>query len=164
MRCQDIERLMLEVGDRELTGKEKDLLERHLARCAACASFGGFLGELEFIGQDVQGPALPSELEKRVRLACHEELGSRVQGRKRRSRSVPSAGVPWAIWAALAALIILTLCFLIPGIEAFRQEQKITLEGVLALLLVFQNALMLFFTPVIMRRRRFSGPASGHWT
>lgn len=155
---------MIEAGERELAREERLLLERHLARCVACASFGNFLNELEFSVHDVPGPALPSELENRVRLACHEELESKVQGRRKRSRSAPSAGVPWAIWAALVALTVLTLSFLIPGVEAFRQEQKITLEAVVALLLVFQNALMLFFAPVIMRRRRFSGPASGHWS
>jgi hypothetical protein len=57
---------------------------------------------------------------------------------------------------ALLVLTGLTLCFLIPGLEEFRQSQKLTLGTALVLLVILQNALMLFFTPLLMRRGRFS--------
>jgi DNA-directed RNA polymerase specialized sigma24 family protein len=63
---------------------------------------------------------------------------------------------PWPIWAALAVLTGLTLCFLIPGLAGFRQSQKLTLETALVLLVILQNALMLFFAPLLMRRGRLS--------
>jgi hypothetical protein len=50
----------------------------------------------------------------------------------------------------------LTLCFLIPGLEEFGQSQKLTLGTALVLLVILQNALMLFAAPLLMRRGRLS--------
>jgi anti-sigma factor RsiW len=161
MRCQDIERLILDADERELSQEERRSIEQHLDQCAACGSFRDLWEDLQASFQKAPAPGLPSGLEERVRLACHEELSSRLQRRTRRARSTTSAAVPWPIWAALAVLTVLTAVFLVPGIEEFLQNQKATLEAVLVLGLILQNALMLFFAPVIIRRRRVSRAGLG---
>lgn len=161
MRCQDIERLILDAGERELSPEERLALEQHLAQCPACASHRDLWKDLHLSLQKAPSPALSPELEERVRLACHEELNSRLQRQTRRERSTPSPPVPWPIWAALAALTVLTAGFLIPGLEEFLQKQSFSLRTVLALILILQNALTLFFVPIIMRRRYVSQPALG---
>lgn len=153
MRCQDIERLMFEASERELSRGEQLAVDRHLARCAACASFRNYWEEIQFSLQSASEPKLPSGLEERVRLACHEELNSKLRRLTWPALRTPSAPVPWPIWAALAALIILTLAFLIPGIEEFLEKQSFSLRTDFVLVLILQNALMLFFAPIIMRSR-----------
>jgi predicted anti-sigma-YlaC factor YlaD len=144
MRCQDIERLILEAEERELSREERIAVDDHLNHCAECAGFRDFQKELRLSLQNVPAQRLSSELDNKVRLICHTEL--------RRE----STGVPWVIWAALVVLTLLTIDFLIPRIERFWQDQKITLETALVLVLLLQNALMLFFAPVIMRGKRVS--------
>jgi len=153
MRCQDIARLMLEASERELDREERLAVDRHLAQCAACASLRDYWKEVQFSLQNEPVPSLPFALEERVRLACHEELNSKLHLQTRPALRAPSAPVPWPIWAALAALILLTLAFLIPCIEEFLEKQSFSLRTVLVLVLILQNSLMLFFAPVIMRRR-----------
>lgn len=156
MRCQDFERLMLESRDRELLGEERLAQEEHLGSCPRCTSFRSFWGDLKSCLREATEPALPAEVSENVRLRCHAELESRSRSRTGRDQERCPAAVPWPILAALVLLTGLTIIFLIPAIEEFRQAQKVTVETVLVFMVVLQNALMLFFAPVLMRRSRFS--------
>ena len=155
MRCQDVERLILESGEKDLSREERLSLKLHLDQCPSCASFGGLWEDMKINFERSPGPKLPADLEQKVRLTCQAELKARLQGRTRHeASSAPCTRVPWPIWAAFVVLTALTLCFLIPGIEEFIKNQEITAETVWGLVLILQNALVLFFIPVIMRRRR----------
>jgi len=156
MRCQDFERLMLESDDRELLREERPALEEHLEGCSKCAAFRSFRGSLREQLREAAGPALPDELSDRVRLRCRAELDSLARTRAGQDFGRRPAAVPWPIWAALLVLTGLTLVFLVPGLEEFRQSQKLTLGAIVALLVILQNALMLLCTPLLMRRGRLS--------
>ena len=161
MRCQDIERLIMENDERDLSQEERLAIEQHLAQCPACAGYRDLWEGMPGSLRKVALPELPAELERRVRLACHEEINTRFRRQTRPRRSASSASVPWPIWAALAVLTVLTAAFLVPGIEKFLEEQSFSLEAVLVLGIILQNALMLFFAPIVMRRRRFLRSAVG---
>jgi hypothetical protein len=155
MRCQDFERLILESGDRELSREEQHSINDHLARCASCSGFREFWLTLQLPIQSSPAADLPPDLDDKVRLICHDAIRSR--NAKRHSQldaSRESASVPWAIWAALSVLTVLTLAFLLPEILDFWKNQELTPGFVLALVLILQNALALFFVPVIVRRRQ----------
>jgi anti-sigma factor RsiW len=156
MRCQDIERLILDVGERDLNPEERVALEHHLARCPACAGFKDLWEDIHVSLHKAPSPGLSSEIEERVRLVCHQELDSKFQRQTQEARSAPAAPVPWPIWAALAALTVLTAGFLIPGLEEFLQKKSFSLRTVLTFVLILQNAVTLFFVPIIMRGRRIS--------
>jgi len=158
MRCQDFERLILEAGEKKLGPEERLALEQHLDRCPACARLRDLWGDLHLSFQKTPSLPLSPELEQKVRLACHEELGAKPMRRARTRRSRAGVHVPWPIWVALAVLTVLTAAFLVPGVGGFLRDQKVTLEAVLVLGIILQNALTLFFAPVIMRRRRPSRP------
>lgn len=165
MRCQDVERLILEASERELSAEDELAVEQHLAKCVGCAGFAGFWKELHAASQEQALPKLAPQLEERVRLRCRVELKAELKSRLRPeplpplypAPSRPSAPVPWPVWAALAVLTVLTLSFLIPGIEEFLQEQKFSALSILLFVLLLQNALALFFIPLLMRQRRFHG-------
>jgi len=156
MRCQDFERLMLESRDRDLLREERLALEEHLESCPGCTSFRSFWGDLKSCLREATGPALPAEVSENVRLRCHAEIESLSRPLAARDSGRGPASIPGPILAALLVLTGLTAIFLIPAIEEFRQAQKVTVETVLVFMVVLQNALMLFFAPVLMRRSRFS--------
>jgi len=156
MQCQDLERLMLESGERELLREERRAVDEHLETCPDCAAFRGFWGGLRSCLREAAGPTLSVELADNVRLRCHAELDSLSRGRAGRGFGRRPAAVPWPILAALLVLTGLTIVFLIPGLEEFRQSQKLTLGTALVLLVILQNALMLVAAPLLMRRGRLS--------
>lgn len=156
MRCQDFERLMLELGERELLREERLALDEHLETCPGCAAFRSFRGDIRRYLQEAAGPALSDELSDSVRLRCRAELDSLSRTPAGQDSGRRPAAVPWPIWAALLVLTGLTVLFLIPGLEEFRQSQELTLGTVLVLLVILQNALMLLCAPLLMRRGRLS--------
>jgi len=147
---------MLESGERELLREEKLALEEHLESCPGCTAFQSFRGSLRRQLREATGPVLSDELSDSVRLRCRAELDSLARTRAGQDFRKNPAAVPWPIWAALLVLTGLTVVFLIPGLEQFRRSEELTLGTALVLLVILQNALMLFFAPLLMRRGRLS--------
>jgi anti-sigma factor RsiW len=152
MRCQDVERLILET--RELDGRERAAVEAHQAQCSKCASFGAFWQGLHAGFGKAPAAKLPADLAERVRLAAHAKILVRPGGRAARARKETRPAVPGFIWAAFAAITVLTLGFLIPGVQDFVENQKLTLGTALVLILLLQNTLTLLLAPVVLRRPR----------
>ena len=155
MRCQDFERLMLEAKEREPLREERIALEKHLEDCPACARFGAFWEGLQKTGLgNLPRIELSAEFSEKTRLRCRAELDSLAfrPGTLKPERR-PGAP-PWPILAALLVLTGLTVIFLIPSVEAFFKTQRVTVEAILVFVVVLQNAMMLLFAPVLLRRGR----------
>lgn len=146
MRCQDVERLMLEKSERERSLEERRVLEAHLEGCPDCAAFRDFREGLWVAREKAPVPELDADQAENVRLRCHAELAQKS--------SIPLAGVPWSIWAAFGILTVITLGFFIPQTLDFFSTKEFTPAMVLLLAILLQNAVMLFFAPVVIRRRR----------
>lgn len=152
MRCQDAERLMIESSEREWSRGTRRALEAHLDSCPDCAAFRDFRVGLRSAREKMSVPEPGAELVERVRRRCQAELFQKPSDRP--------ATVPWSIWVAFAVLTVITLGFFIPQIQEFFATQEFTPAIGLMLLVLLQNAVMLFFAPVIMRRQRLG---RGEW-
>lgn len=152
MRCQDAERLMLETSEKERAPKQRLALKTHLESCPDCAAFQDFRVKLRSAWKEAPVSQLDPGLVERTRALCHSEL---TQASARRS-----APVPWSIWAAFGILTVITLGFFIPQILDFFVTKEFTPAMGLLLAILLQNAGMLFFAPVIMRRHRID---HGDW-
>jgi anti-sigma factor RsiW len=145
MRCQDVERLMIETTEEERSSEQRPALESHLETCPACSAFRDFRNTLRSALENTTAPDLDADLAERVRLRCHAGLAQ--------ESSRKQAGVPWSIWAAFGVLTVITLGFFIPQITEFFATREFTAEIGLLLFIILQNAVMLFFAPIIMRRQ-----------
>ncbi|MGB7295782.1 MAG: zf-HC2 domain-containing protein [Candidatus Aminicenantales bacterium] len=137
---------MLETSEREWSLEERRVLEAHLKTCPECAAFRDFWESVRAARGKASTSELSAELAEKVRLRCHAELG-------RKSPSRP-AGVPWPIWTAFGVLTVITIGFFIPQIQEFFTTREFTPSVGLLLIVILQNAVMLFFAPVVMRHRR----------
>ena len=99
--------------------------------------------------QDVPIPLPSDEFFEQTRSLCHARL-------KRSS-------IPKFIWAAFAALLFLTGILMLPLGREIGLDQPLSLPTIGVLILVLQNLLMLFFTPVLINKFRFrkKGPLNG---
>ena len=154
--CRDIERLILDREEAAFGAGDERLVRSHLRVCARCRDFEaarvGMHGELS----TMVWPSLPAELDRRVlRLGRSALAGA---GAKKGTASLPAP-----VLAALAVIIVLitlwssvTLADVGPG----QVLADLPLPAKAALLLIAQNAFMLFFTPVILRAVRPSAESS----
>ena len=105
------------------------------------ASLEEDLGEIRAHFQEAPIPMPSDEFFERTRSLCHARLVR------------PS--IPKIIWVAFAALLILTGTLMLPLAREIGLDQPLSLPTVGVLILILQNLLMLFFTPVLIQKVRF---------
>jgi len=154
LRCRDVERLLLEREDGAFAAGEERLVEEHLRACAGCR---GFTADRALIRGELTGvrwPEPPAELVSRTRRML------RRRGPER-ATAVPPA---WVL-ISLAAVTIITALWLAVSLADVTPDMTLAdlpLAALGAVLIIVQNAVMLFCAPVVLRafRMRRSGPES----
>lgn len=96
------------------------------------------LREIRSYLQEIPIPMPSDEFFEKTRSLCHAKLGR--------------ASIPKFIWAAFAALLFLTGTLMLPLGREIGLNQPLSLPTVGILILVLQNLLMLFFTPVLIQK------------
>ena len=153
MRCKDIERLIIDSSDEVLSLEELSAIEEHVAHCALCARFQEDLEKIRIGVKAMPQPPLPPDLAQKTRVRCHAEISRRPAAASKIARLVPSYPIPKYVWAVLLFLIFLTVVVIVPELTKIRWDQSLTFTSVAALSIIIQNALMLLFAPILIRRR-----------
>lgn len=99
------------------------------------------LSEIRTHLQEVPTLEPSDEFFEQTRSLCHAKLGR--------------SSIPKFIWAAFGALLILTGILMLPLAREIGLDQPLSFPVIGVLILVLQNLLMLFFTPVLIQKFRF---------
>ena len=153
MRCKDIERLIVASSDEELSPEEVKVVEEHLADCAQCAQLRDDLKKIWMDMKAMPKPVLPPELAEKTRQRCYAELKKQFEARKSALLAPPSP-IPIYVWAVLIVVTILTMFITIPVISEIKLDESMTFKSAAVLTLIIQNAVMLFFAPILIRKYR----------
>ncbi len=154
MQCKDIQRLIIVSSEEELSPEESKAVEQHLEHCAHCARLRDELEKIRLGITTMPQPALPPDLAQKTRQRCFDEMRLKPAPAKRAFSRIRSYPVPKYVWAALIPLVILTVLLIAPVIKEIRLGESLTFESAAALTLLIQNAAMLFFAPILIRRYR----------
>lgn len=161
MKCKDIERLVIESSKDELSAKDLSRIKQHLLHCSKCAQLEDDLKKIRVFLKKTVRPTPPAELVRQTQLMCHTEIKALKAGVKKISGLSSSRLIPKYIWAALASLTTLTVILLSPLLTEFNLERPLSFQTVVVLFLMIQNAGMLFFTPVLIRKYRSTNRSLG---
>ena len=153
MRCKDIERLIIDSSEEDLSQEELTAIETHVARCALCARFQEDLEKIRMGIKVMPQPVIPPDLAQKTRLRIHTEMGREPAAATKIDQLTPSEPIPKYVWVALLPLIILTVILIVPIFKEIRLDQTLTFASVVALTIIIQNAVMLLFAPILIRRR-----------
>jgi hypothetical protein len=96
------------------------------------------LNEILTYLQQAPLPMPSDEFFEKTRSLCHVRLGR--------------SPIPKFIWAAIAILLILTGILMLPLAKEIGLDQPLSLPTIGVLILVLQNLLMLFFTPILIQK------------
>jgi anti-sigma factor RsiW len=154
MQCKDIERLIIVSSEEELSPEESKAVEQHLEHCAHCARLRDDLEKIRLGITTMPKPLLPPDLAQKTRQRCLDEIRLQPALAKRVFSRIRSYPIPKYVWASLVPLIIFTVLLIAPVIKEIRLEESLTFESAAALALLIQNAAMLFFAPILIRRYR----------
>ena len=154
MKCKDIERLVIESSKDELSAEDLSRIKQHILHCSKCVQLEDDLKKIRTFLKKTVRPAPPVELVRKTQLICHAEIKAFKAGVKKNSGLSSSRLIPKYMWAALIMLITLTVILFSPLLTEFNLEPPLSFQAVVVLFLMIQNAGMLFFTPVLIRKYR----------
>jgi hypothetical protein len=154
MRCQDIERLIVDASGGGLNQEEVGAIEAHISSCEKCARLYEELEGIRVCLRNSSKPELPDALAQKTQELCYAEIESLRHALHEAERRIRNHSIPKLIWAAIASLIVITGFLSFPLIRDIELEQSFSFPAVVVLFLIVQNAAMLFFTPVILRKFR----------
>jgi anti-sigma factor RsiW len=154
MQCKDIERLIIVSSEEELSPEESKVMEQHLEHCAHCARLRDELEKIRLGIATMPKPVLPPDIAQKTWQRCLDEMRLQPAPTKRVFSRIGSYPIPKYVWAALVPLIIFTVLLIAPVIKEIRLDESLTFESAAALALLIQNAAMLFFAPILIRRYR----------
>ena len=154
MKCKDIERLVIESSKDEWSTEELSQIKQHTQHCLKCARLEDDLKKIRIFLTKKADSAPPDELVRKTRLMCHAEIKAVKAGVTKISRLSSYRLVPKHIWAALVSLILLTVVLLTTLLTDFNLEPPLSFQTIVVLFLMIQNAGMLFFAPVLIRKYR----------
>jgi anti-sigma factor RsiW len=154
MQCKDIERLIIVSSEEELSPEESKAVEQHLEHCANCARLRDDLEKIRLGITTMPKPLLPPDLAQKTRQRCLDEIRLQPAAAKRVFSRIRSYPIPKYVWVALVPLIIFTVLLIAPVIKEIRLDGSLTFESAVALSLLIQNAAMLFFAPILIRKYR----------
>lgn len=150
--CRDVERLILEDEDQGLKTGLDPLVEDHLRDCGRCRAFAADRAVIRGEMGALRWPSPPDRLVRETRRAVLEAGPGRS-----------SAGLPAWVLIAMAAMTVLTGLWLAVSLADVTPEMTLAdapLEALAAVFVVIQNALVLVFAPVLMRKVRARRGAS----
>ena len=154
MKCKDIERLVIESSKDELSAEDLSRIKQHIQHCSKCKHLEDDLKKIRVFLKNTVMLTPPAELVRQTQLMCHTEIKALKAGVKKFSGLSSSRLIPKYIWAALVSLITLTVILLSPLLTEFNLEQPLSFQTVVMFFLIIQNAGMLFFAPVLIRKYR----------
>lgn len=154
MKCQDIERLIIDSSEEDFHEEQKIRIEEHLARCPRCQQFQKDLEKIRAYLKEITPPYPSAEVESRTRHLCHVQMGKSLSPEEKTSARIHTPAIPVYIWVALVSLTVLTLILTLPLITGLTSDQPLPLPLVGVLVLVIQNAVMLCFSPILLRKYR----------
>lgn len=153
MRCKEYEYLIIESTERDLTDSEHLRLKQHCSQCENCSHFKEYIEEIFCTLKRSDPPALPADLDIQTKDLCQDEISGKKEYCRHEQRPLRPQ-VPVYIWAVFALLTILTSFMLFSGLKTVNSDQSLSLETVLMLTIILQNAVMLFLAPVIILTKR----------
>lgn len=154
MKCKDIERLLIDSSEEDLSAEKLAEIKQHVLVCAKCAHFQKNLKKVRNYIKEMTVPVPSDELVRKIHSACIDKMSNLNAVEKRTSGQNHLKSIPAYMWAALICLIILTVIWIIPLLRDFKLNETLSHQTIIVLSLMIQNAVMLLFSPILIRRYR----------
>jgi hypothetical protein len=163
MRCRQIRHLIIDATEREHAPEVRRTMEEHLERCEGCTGFRESLTAVRHGVEDLPLPTPSGTVDARVRALVRNAGAARSGAAEPLPPRWGSFSIPRFIWAAIPVLVILTSLIMASGLQDVLDKTGSFLAATFFALLL-QNAVMLVFTPILIRmlRRKESQPTWDH--
>ncbi len=154
MKCKEIQRWLIDLAEESLDEDRLPQVEEHMAQCAECACFEDDLEKIRVAVNKSRTPAPAEDLFRQTRLICHEVLKTSDSAESGFLNRIKATSIPAHIWLAFAILLVLTVIVILALLKELATDDPLSLQAVVTLSLMIQNAVMLFLAPLVLQKYR----------
>lgn len=154
MKCKNIRHWLMDGK-----GKSSVLpaqIQIHLRSCSSCARFWEDLSFVQRQLEQLPPVTPPPQLREETRQLCLSTLNDSEEAVP--ARGFRRAQLPNIIWAAVFLLLGLTAGIITTLFTELDLSEGLTPKSALIVTIMIQNAVMLFFAPVLLRRKHRPEP------
>lgn len=152
MKCNQAEKLIIELSATRLDPAIKAELDAHVFDCPKCTSFREKLHKIQQSIGKIKHPDPSNELLDRTIALCHDELVEQGEIYGFAKYHPEGIRIPKFVWYAFGILLILTAGWAVPVLREVVKSRTVTQQAIMVLTVIIQNLLMLIFSPVLLRR------------
>jgi len=152
MKCNQAEKLIIELSETGLDPAIKAELDAHVLDCPKCASFSEKFYTIHQAIGAIEHPDPSATLLDRTNALCHAELNEKSKSFVAEKCHPEAVRIPKFVWYAFGVLLILTMVWAIPVLKEAVKSQTITQQAIMVFTIIVQNLMMLIFSPVLLRR------------
>lgn len=155
MKCKDIEHLVLASSGKLPDSKQLHAIHLHVEHCIRCSRLKEDIESLRSLIQQRPNLVLPEDLDKKTYLRCQKEIQSLQNNKKKVSLQHHLQTIPIHMKVVFISLLVVTVIWIFPFFKDFGfVGESLSLPTIFGLFLIIQNAMMLLFAPLLIRRFR----------
>ncbi len=151
MKCKQIEKAIIDSFEEKGVIALSDEIKNHIEQCEDCAGFIKNYQHSKTHFEVLPQPKPSESLVETTLAVCYEEL---AMAEKVAAPPQQKLKTPLFIWVMFVFSIVMTILWAIPVLNDYANDQVVTNNLVWLSVIVIQNVLMLFFSPVLLRRFR----------
>jgi hypothetical protein len=152
MKCNQAEKLIIELSQTWLDPAIKAELDAHVLDCPKCTSFREKFQMIQQGIDKIKHPDPSLALLDRTIAFCHDELIGQDEIHVVEKYHSEAIRIPKFVWIAFGALLIFTIAWAVPVIKEAVKYQVFTRQAIIVIIMIIQNLMMLIFSPVLLRR------------
>jgi len=155
MKCKDIERIVIASSGRLPDSKQLNEIRLHLEHCSRCLRLKEDMESLRSLLKRRAEPNLPEDLDKKTYQKCLSKIHSLQNNKKKVNLQQQLQSIPIHMKVVFISLLVLTVIWIFPFFQDFGLVgETLSVSTIFGLFWIIQNAMMLLFTPLLIRRFR----------
>jgi len=155
MKCKDIKRMVIASSDGLQDSEELKVVRQHFENCTKCSHLKEDVESLRSLVHHQPNLVLPEELDKKTYQMCKSEIKTLQQNTQRFNFRRHFQSIPMHMKVVFISLLVGVVFWMFSFFEGFGLEgESLSLPAIIGLFLIIQNAVMLLFSPLLIRRFR----------
>ena len=147
--------MVIASSDRFQDSEEYRSILLHIEHCSRCAHLKEDVESLRSLMKGRAEPNLPEELDKKTYQMCKSEIHSLQKNTQRFNFRQQRKSIPMYMKIVFSSLFVVVVIWIFSFFNDFGLEgEALSLPAIIGLFLIIQNAGMLLFAPLLLRRFR----------